>query len=96
MNRTFLPRAVLLLVLMLLLAPSMQAAEPRMDTSPNRSLSLSPAVWDVVSQVWDLLTRIWADNGCGLDPSGRCLPGQSTTAEADNGCSADPSGRCGS
>jgi hypothetical protein len=88
MNRTF-----LLLVLMLLLAaPSIQAAEPRMNTN----LSSSLAAQDIVSQVWDLLTSLWADNGCGIDPSGRCLPEPSPTANTDNGCSADPDGRCGS
>jgi hypothetical protein len=93
MNRTFLPRAVLLLVFMLLLAaPSIQAAEPRMNTS----LSSSLAARDVVSQVWDLLTSLWDDNGCRIDPDGRCLPEPSPTADADNGCGLDPDGRCGS
>jgi hypothetical protein len=96
MNRAFLSRTVLLLGLILLLAvPSAQAAG-RASTSPAFSVPSGLAAWDVVSHTWDLLTSVWADNGCDIDPDGRCLPGQSATAEADNGCSADPSGRCGS
>lgn len=105
MVRAFLPKAALLLVLILLLAtPAAQAAEPGMRTA-------LPAVF---SQAWDFLTRIWAhngcgidpnggcqsvtvksDNGCGLDPDGRCRPGQTITANSDNGCGLDPSGGCG-
>jgi hypothetical protein len=97
MNRAFLSRAVLLLVLILLLVvPSTQAAEPRTSTSPARSAPSGLTAWDVFSQTWDLLTSVWANNGCGIDPSGRCLPGQGATAETDNGCWIDPNGRCGS
>jgi len=80
MVRSFLPKAALLLVLILLLAtPAAQAVEPGM------------ALQAVFSQTWDFLTRVWAHNGCGLDPDGRC---QSVTATSDNGCGIDPNGRC--
>jgi hypothetical protein len=90
MVRSFLPKAALLLVLILLLAtPTAQAAEPGARRSPVPSML--PALPDVVAQAWDFLSRVWAHNGCGLDPSGRC---QSATATADNGCGIDPDGRC--
>jgi hypothetical protein len=79
--------AVLFLVLLLLPAV-LQAAETRHDPASGRA-------WDLLVQAWSLLTAVWSDNGCGLDPDGRCLPGQGTAATADNGCGADPSGRCG-
>jgi hypothetical protein len=96
MNRTFLPRAVVLLILILLLAvPTAQAADWA-STSSAFSVPSGLVAWDVVSQAWNLLTRVWAENGCILEPDGRCLPGPSASAETDNGCRADPNGRCGS
>ena len=94
MVRAFLPKAVLLLVLILLLGvPATQAAEPGSRHSPAHNGSGS-AAWDVFTQVWTYLTRAWAANGCIIDPDGRCLPTSSATAEADNGCGIDPDGRC--
>jgi hypothetical protein len=44
---------------------------------------------------WEFLASLWSavslDEGCGMDPSGRCAPAR---LEADAGCGADPSGRC--
>jgi hypothetical protein len=99
MVHSFLSKAALLLVLILLLAtPAAQAAEPGTRRSPIPSML--PALPDVFAQAWDYLTRVWAtdaesDNGCGLAPGGRCHPGQTVKAEADNGCGIDPSGGCG-
>jgi uncharacterized protein with LGFP repeats len=39
-------------------------------------------------QVWSLLTAAWSDAGCGMDPSGRCLP----APQIDEGCRMDPDG----
>jgi hypothetical protein len=90
MVRSFLPKAALLLVFILLLAtPVAQAAEPGAHKSP--AVGIVP---DVFAQAWNFLTRVWANNGCRLDPDGRCLPEQSATAEADNGCRLDPNGGC--
>jgi hypothetical protein len=77
--------AVLLLVLLLLPA-ALQAAETRQDAAPG-------SVWGLLLQAWSFFTGAWSDNGCGLDPDGRCLAGQGT-ATADNGCGLDPNGRC--
>lgn len=88
MVRSFLPKAALLLVLILLLAaPAVQAAERATHKSP------AAAIPGLIAQAWDFLTRIWAENGCGLDPDGRCVP--EPTPETDNGCGLDPNGGCG-
>lgn len=46
--------------------------------------------WGGFARLWNLLT----DNGCQVDPDGRCRPSTNTTATTDNGCQVDPSGRC--
>ena len=85
MVRSYLPKAALLLVLILLLAtPVAQAAERGTPKSPVAGLP------GLIVQAWDFLTRIWAENGCGIDPSGGCAP----EPTADNGCRIDPDGRC--
>jgi hypothetical protein len=89
MNRAFFPKAALLLVFILLLATPMAQAAGR--GAHSRPVSLLQGLFD---QAWEFLTRIWADNGCGLDPDGRCIPAPKATAEADNGCGIDPNGGC--
>jgi len=104
MIRSFLPKAALLLVLILLLAaPAVHAAEREAHMSV-------PGLPDLFVQTWDFLRQVWAknglgidpsggslaglENGCRLDPDGRCVLGQSATAEGDNGCRLDPNGGC--
>jgi hypothetical protein len=41
-----------------------------------------------LSQVWTLLTTIWDEEGCGMDPNGRCIP----APQPDAGCGMDPNG----
>ena len=85
MVRTFLPKAVLLLVLVLLLATPIHAV----GSQPADS-----AAKGILAQVWDFLTGVWARSGCTIDPDGRCVPRPSPTTEIDSGCDIDPSGRC--
>ncbi|HSS77216.1 MAG TPA: hypothetical protein VLV54_10780 [Thermoanaerobaculia bacterium] len=43
---------------------------------------------------WDLVSSLWAapaQEGCGMDPSGRCLQQQ---PKLDAGCGMDPNGWC--
>lgn len=43
--------------------------------------------------LWDLVSSLWAapaQEGCGMDPSGRCQP----KPQLDEGCGMDPDGRC--
>ena len=82
MVRAFLPKAVLLLVLILLLAtPVLQAAEPGMPAKPGRNMPSALASWDVAARVWDFLAGVWAANGCLIEPDGRCQPLQSPAAD---------------
>jgi hypothetical protein len=88
MVRSCLPKAVLLLVLVLILAMPLQAA----DSRPVNSGSAS--VQGILAQIWDFLTGVWAENGCDIDPDGRYALPPSPTAQIDSGCDIDPSGRC--
>jgi hypothetical protein len=56
---------------------------PRTSTLRAFALAL------VLASLWSWLVQLWSENGCGLDPWGRC-----TTASTDNGCAIDPGGRC--
>lgn len=85
MVRAFLPKAVLLLVLSLLLAAPIQAAGSR---------PADPAAKGIFTQVWDFLTGVWGRIGCDIDPDGRCVPRPSPATDLDSGCDIDPSGRC--
>jgi hypothetical protein len=82
--------AVLLLIL-LAVPVTLQAAEPRRDAGP---ISTAGGTWGLLAQVWDLLTGVQTDNGCRIEPSGLCLPNASATPTADNGCRLDPNGLC--
>jgi hypothetical protein len=84
MLRPSLSRAVLVILLLLMAVPSLQAAEPG---GPSFS-------WSFLARTWDFLTSIWGDNGCSVDPNGRCLPGQHSVVALDNGCRVDPDGLC--
>lgn len=90
MVRAFLPKAVLLLVLVLLLAAPIQAGSTRAAGSPPAD----SAAKGILTQVWDFLTGSWARIGCDIDPDGRCVPRPNPTTEIDSGCDIDPNGRC--
>lgn len=83
-------RAALLLVLLLVAVPALQAAPTRAEAERAPSAS---AAWELFTQVWDFLTGVWSTNGCEVDPNGRCQP-KPTIVEVDNGCEVDPNGRC--
>jgi hypothetical protein len=43
--------------------------------------------------LWNLVSSLWAspaEEGCGMDPNGRCLP----QPQLDEGCGMDPDGKC--
>jgi transposase len=55
----------------------------------------------VLQQLWSVLTGFWdigvtPDDGCRMDPDGRCATGATTSSAAtltlDDGCRMDPSG----
>lgn len=52
----------------------------------------APAPPDLFQQAWSFFMSIWFDEGCHIDPDGRCgLP----QIQPDEGCNIDPDGRCG-
>ncbi len=78
-------RLALVFVLAATLAVPVLSAAPAAGAEPRPGLLVS---------LWSLLTGLWSDNGCEVDPSGRCLVSQGAAATGDNGCSADPDGHC--
>ncbi len=85
MPRPPLFRAAFLLILALLIVPPLAHAAGSAVTS-------FPSAWDLLLRAWSLLESAWGDNGCQIDPDGRCVaPPQ---ASLDNGCQIDPSGAC--
>jgi len=90
MSRIPLARSVVVLLLILSVAAPLAAA-PIHRSDPVRFEATAPLV-----RLWSWLSQVWAKNGCGLDPSGRCLPEAAPAPRpgANNGCGIDPSGRC--
>lgn len=50
--------------------------------------SLSAAPPALLDQARSFLTPVWSEEGCMIDPSGKCAP------RTDEGCHIDPSGGC--
>jgi len=96
MSSLSLPRKTLLLLLCaILVAPWAAAAAPRSE-APKGAI---PAPLDLLSRTWGLLKSLWSAEGCGIDPSGRCITGttqglQPRSLWSAEGCGIDPDGRC--
>jgi hypothetical protein len=89
-----LSRRVLTLLLVTALAATTALAQPPTGAFQPLRPALSDS-GDLIARLWSLLGRPWTKNGCGLDPSGRCLTKGSSPVAGDNGCGIDPSGgRC--
>jgi hypothetical protein len=80
---------VALLVLVTLTAGAAQAA-PWSFGDREPSPSLAEAFWDLIVSWLDGST---VDEGCGMDPDGRCHG--VTVPEEEQGCGMDPNGSCG-
>ncbi len=95
MTRSSLSRILVTALLVLATAvPSVLAGEP--GSYPNRGAAGFSLV-DLLGRAWGGLVSLWMENGCGLDPDGRCAAGQSgmgLVPAQDNGCGIDPSGGC--
>jgi len=52
----------------------------------------------LLSRAWSFLASLWGEEGCNIDPDGRCVAGkvQQTPprVNTDSGCNIDPNGRC--
>ena len=82
-------------VVVVLTAPAVQAAGlwPGPGTTEGQRAALTS--WRLFSQLWDRLARLWFENGCQVDPWGRCQPDSDlSSVSGDNGCQVDPDGRC--
>ena len=83
--------AILALAVALAL-PWAAAAAPQARRQPSAS--------GLLQQIWTVLTGLWTgvnpDDGCRMDPSGRCRAGSAPapTITSDSGCRMDPNGRC--
>jgi hypothetical protein len=91
---------VLLSALSLLLAltlSSVWAASPPAQSKRLAEIA-QPAPASLLSRAWSLLTALWGEEGCGIDPDGRCVtapaPTHAVPALTDTGCGIDPDGRC--
>jgi hypothetical protein len=77
-----------------LLAPWASAATPR-----RVAQTAAPDSLPLLDRAWSFLQSLWGEEGCMLDPSGRCAT-HTTQAPAlrslrgETGCMLDPSGRC--
>ncbi len=93
-------RKIAVLLLAGSLAASWALAEPpRTLPGPDRAGTFEWARLDLLTRFWNALTSLWGENGCSVDPFGRCIPGtrsgtSGATTTGDAGCSVDPNGRC--
>lgn len=76
--------AFVLALLMLPTFPSDAAAQPD-------STGAFSGVFNKLSNWW---AAVWADEGCYIDPDGRCAPARSEPDLSEAGCYIDPSGGC--
>jgi hypothetical protein len=76
-------KIVLVLVLSLLIAPWASAA----GTKTEISESFESGLQGLLIEAWSFVSDLWGDEGCHIDPDGRC-----NRAEVDEGCHIDPSG----
>jgi hypothetical protein len=85
---------LVLLLAALFTAPWASAAGPKAPSTPKTAV---PAHLDLLSRAWTLLANLWAEEGCNLDPDGRCATAVRTApprVHSDEGCNLDPNGRC--
>jgi hypothetical protein len=71
-------------------------AAPRKSHPRQAIQAIAPAPLDLLGRSWSFLKGLWSEEGCRIDPDGRCLTGapQAPQPRTDTGCMIDPSGRC--
>ncbi len=94
-NRSLRRKAFPLLFCAGLIAPWASAATPRKLRTATTRVTVSS---DRLDRAWSFLRSLWSEEGCRLDPSGRCLTGATQVprpgTDSDTGCRIDPSGHC--
>jgi hypothetical protein len=98
MTRPFRRKPILFLLIAVLATPAAFAAGPRADESARPAQVRQPAGFDLLSQLWNSLRSLWSEEGCNIDPDGRCAPALApqppASIKTDEGCGIDPDGRC--
>lgn len=102
-----LAKIVLVVTILLLAVPSSHAAEGRTEDRSGWGVARAVLSWSFFSDFWEVVSGVWTNNGCEMDPSGRCWDsvqrengsilapdGDVDSSWADNGCEFDPNGRC--
>jgi hypothetical protein len=97
MTKSFRRTTILLLLVAVFATPSVWAAGPRAAESGRPAQALEPTGLDLLNQLWSILRSLWSEEGCQIDPDGRCVsrPTQppAPTVQTGEGCNIDPSGR---
>jgi hypothetical protein len=83
--------ALLFLLIAVLAAPWPATASPQ---KPRVAPAAAPSSFDFLSRSWAFLQSFWSEEGCRIDPNGRCLTGNNPKADTDTGCRLDPDGHC--
>jgi len=88
-------RTLALLLATALAASWAAAAGPQARTAPRPATAVHQ---DLLSRTWSLLASLWGEEGCNIDPNGRCATGAvqpvPPRVHTDTGCNIDPNGRC--
>lgn len=86
-------RKTVLLLLAILAVPLAATAGPDRD-NPRRDSTFLTA--DFLDRFWGFLKSAWSEEGCMIDPNGKCAPGTNQEprpgAETDTGHRIDPNG----
>ncbi|MFL6197826.1 MAG: hypothetical protein ACJ76J_01500 [Thermoanaerobaculia bacterium] len=90
MQITSFRRNVLLLFLLAALAAPWASAAGRLADAHPVEAAASPL--DLLGRLWNFLRSAWSEEGCRLDPDGRCAP--APQPQTDEGCHLDPNGGC--
>jgi len=96
-SSSFRRKIAALLLLGALALPWAVAGEP--PSRPGQDQASEWNALDLLARFWHELASLWDEEGCSIDPYGRCIPGpgdgsSGSTTNGDNGCSIDPYGRC--
>lgn len=63
--------------------------------SPAGAVPLDRALPDLFARGWAFLLALWAEEGCSLDPHGRCgISNAPVPILSEAGCEVDPHGGC--
>ena len=90
-TRSLRRKALPLLLCASLFASWASAAAPRKPAAARPA----PVSSGLLDRAWSFLQSLWGEEGCRLDPDGRCAT-RATEVQptTDTGCMLDPSGRC--